>query len=89
MSVETQKASTAGSYIWSQLEAAVLAPVRAFRWAYLPLLMVYFAYGALGIVAIAQNAKLMRVSLQRAFEGIGWGMTGKDNLGNIIYRRDF
>ncbi len=42
-----------------------------------------------GIVAIAQNAKLMRVSLQRAFEGIGWGMTGKDNLGNIIYRRDF
>jgi hypothetical protein len=55
MSVETQKASTAGSYIWSQLEAAVLAPVRAFRWAYLPLLMVYFAYGALGIVAIAQS----------------------------------
>src|SRR5688572_26627440 len=55
MSVETQKALTAGSYIWSQLEAAVLAPVRAFRWTYLPLLMVYFAYGALGIVAIAQS----------------------------------
>ena len=55
MSADTQKTPTAGSYIWSQLEAAVLAPVRAFRWAYLPLLMVYFAYGALGIVAIAQS----------------------------------
>jgi hypothetical protein len=55
MSAETQKTSTAASYIWSQLEAAVLTPVRAFRWTYLPLLMVYFAYGALGIVAIAQS----------------------------------
>jgi MFS family permease len=55
MSAETQKTSTAASYIWSQLEAAVLAPIRAFRWTYLPLLMVYFAYGALGIVAIAQS----------------------------------
>ena len=36
-----------------RLEAAVLAPVRAFRRRYLPLLMVYFAYGALGLTAIA------------------------------------
>jgi MFS family permease len=38
-----------------RLEAAVLAPVRAFRLAYLPLLMVYFAYGALGITTVADS----------------------------------
>lgn len=38
-----------------QLERAVLTPIRAFRVAYLPLLMVYFAYGALGITAIADS----------------------------------
>jgi len=37
------------------LHAALVAPVRAFRWAYLPLLMIYFAYGALGITAIADS----------------------------------
>ena len=40
-------------FIRAKLEAAVLAPVRAFRWRYLPLLMVYFAYGALGLTGIA------------------------------------
>lgn len=49
------KASGSGTYLRRQLEAALLAPIRAFRWKYLPLLMVYFAYGALGIVAIAQS----------------------------------
>ena len=44
-----------GGYLRRQLEAALLAPIRAFRWQYLPLLMVYFAYGALGIIAIAQS----------------------------------
>ncbi|NJO23621.1 MAG: folate/biopterin family MFS transporter [Sphingomonadales bacterium] len=44
-----------GGYAREQLERALLAPIRAFRWTYLPLLMVYFAYGALGIVAIAQS----------------------------------
>ena len=44
-----------GAYLRRQLEAALLAPIRAFRRRYLPLLMVYFAYGALGIVAIAQS----------------------------------
>jgi hypothetical protein len=34
---------------------AVLAPIRAFRLAYLPLLMVYFAYGALGVTAVADS----------------------------------
>ncbi len=38
-----------------QLETALFNPVRAFRVRYLPLLMVYFAYGALGITAIAET----------------------------------
>src|SRR5262249_48176789 len=37
-----------------QIEAALVAPVRAMRLAYLPLLMVYFAYGATGITAVAE-----------------------------------
>jgi hypothetical protein len=43
------------AYWRAQLEKALLAPVRAIRWAYLPLLMVYFAYGATGITAIAES----------------------------------
>ncbi|MCL4768030.1 MAG: hypothetical protein KJZ80_17535 [Hyphomicrobiaceae bacterium] len=39
----------------ARLEAAVVTPVKAFRPAYLPLLMVYFAYGALGITAVADS----------------------------------
>jgi len=38
-----------------QIENALLAPIRAMRWEYLPLLMVYFAYGALGLTAIAET----------------------------------
>lgn len=41
--------------IAARLEAALLAPVRAMRLRYVPLLMIYFAYGALGIVAVAQD----------------------------------
>ncbi|MFQ5626929.1 MAG: hypothetical protein ACE5FM_09790 [Methyloligellaceae bacterium] len=37
------------------LKAALIAPVRAMRLRYLPLLMVYFAYGALGLVGIAES----------------------------------
>jgi len=37
-----------------RLEAALLAPIRAMRRRYLPLLMVYFAYGALGLTGIAE-----------------------------------
>jgi hypothetical protein len=43
------------TYLRSQLENALLAPIRSFRPRYLPLLMVYFAYGALGLVAVAQT----------------------------------
>jgi BT1 family len=37
-----------------QIENALLAPIRAMRLAYLPLLMVYFAYGAMGLTAVAE-----------------------------------
>src|SRR5499426_93052 len=41
--------------LWSKrLEGALLAPIRAMRARYLPLLMVYFAYGALGLTGIAE-----------------------------------
>src|SRR6185295_5921292 len=43
------------SDLWSErLERALLAPIRAMRMRYLPLLMVYFAYGALGLTGIAE-----------------------------------
>ena len=44
----------------AKLEAALLAPVRAMRREYLPLLMVYFAYGALGLTAIAESFWIKR-----------------------------
>jgi MFS family permease len=44
-----------GDYLWRQFEAALLNPIRAFRARYLPLLMVYFAYGALGLIAVAES----------------------------------
>jgi len=37
----------------ARLHDAVLTPVKAMRWAYLPLLMIYFAYGALSVTAVA------------------------------------
>jgi hypothetical protein len=41
--------------LWRErLERALLAPIRAMRLRYLPLLMVYFAYGALGLTGIAE-----------------------------------
>jgi len=39
----------------SRLEGPVLAPIRAFRAAYLPLLTIYLASGALGLVAVADS----------------------------------
>ena len=35
--------------------ADILRPIRAMRWAYLPLLMVYFAYGALGLIDVSRD----------------------------------
>ena len=33
----------------------LMRPIRAFRWAYLPLVMVYFAYGALGLIDVSRD----------------------------------
>ena len=43
------------SYWRQQIEKALLAPIRAMQLSYLPLLMVYFAYGATGLVGVAQT----------------------------------
>jgi MFS family permease len=42
-------------YLLRQLEGALLNPIRAFRPRYLPLMMVYFAYGALGLITVAES----------------------------------
>ncbi len=42
-------------YLIEQLETALLNPIRAFRPRYLPLMMVYFAYGALGLITVAES----------------------------------
>lgn len=52
--MDTVQPPTTADYVKQQLEKALLAPIRAMRTAYLPLLMVYFAYGAMGLVAVAQ-----------------------------------
>ncbi|MDX2307314.1 MAG: hypothetical protein NW216_03650 [Hyphomicrobium sp.] len=54
MTTETAPESPANT-LREQLERMLLAPVRAFRIQYLPLLMVYFAYGAMGLVAVADS----------------------------------
>lgn len=53
------KSETASLWSWrhvsAQLERAVLTPIRALRPEYVPLLMVYFAYGAMGLIAVAKE----------------------------------
>ena len=49
----TQHAPFSRAYLTAVAEKALLAPVRAMRPVYLPLLMVYFAYGALGLILVA------------------------------------
>ncbi len=44
-----------GAMAGERLKAALVTPILAMRLRYLPLLMVYFAYGALGLVAIAES----------------------------------
>lgn len=48
-------APTAARPFSERLKSAVVAPVKAMHLRYLPLLMVYFAYGALGLVGIAES----------------------------------
>lgn len=55
-SPDTQALTAERQQTWRErLEAALITPIREFRLAYLPLLMVYFAYGALGITAVADS----------------------------------
>lgn len=51
----TAQAERAKQTWWEGLNANLLRPVQAFRLAYLPLLMVYFAYGALGIIDVSRD----------------------------------
>jgi hypothetical protein len=44
----------AADYWKRQIERVLLAPIRALRIEYLPLLMVYFAYGAMGLTTVAE-----------------------------------
>jgi MFS family permease len=48
-------AAPAPRSVRARIAEALLTPLRALRWRYVPLLMVYFSYGALGIIAQAQN----------------------------------
>ena len=51
-----EAASPVHPHFWKQqIERALLAPIRAMRREYLPLLMVYFAYGAMGLTAVAES----------------------------------
>ncbi|HXF55342.1 MAG TPA: hypothetical protein VNK52_14595 [Hyphomicrobiaceae bacterium] len=51
----TSAASGTLAYVREQLQRALVTPIKAFRLVYLPLLMIYFAYGALGLVAVAET----------------------------------
>ncbi|MCB1505060.1 MAG: hypothetical protein KDJ47_08800 [Hyphomicrobiaceae bacterium] len=48
-------AATLLESVGEKLRAAILAPLQAMRIAYVPLLMVYFAYGAMGLIAVADS----------------------------------
>src|SRR6476469_1638702 len=64
-----------GDYLWRKLENALLNPIRAFRPRYLPLLMVYFAYGALGLISVAESfwvKKALTLTPAQLAELAGW-----------------
>jgi hypothetical protein len=48
------QASAPERRVLETLRTALITPIRAMRLRYLPLLMIYYAYGALGLVAIAE-----------------------------------
>lgn len=60
MTAETQPDTSLVAPWRAQIEAALLAPIRAMRREYLPLLMVYFAYGALGLTSVAESFWIKR-----------------------------
>ncbi len=63
---ETSAPATAGAA--ERLRRAVLAPLAALKRDYVPLLMIYFAYGALGIVAVADSFWLKKTLSLSAVE---------------------
>jgi len=54
--------------------ADALRPIRAMRWAYLPLLMVYFAYGALGLIDVSRDMWIKERLTMSAAELAGLGV---------------
>jgi BT1 family len=54
--------------------ASLLRPILAFRLRYLPLLMVYFAYGALGIIDVARDMWIKESLSLTAVELAGIGV---------------
>ena len=57
MTVASERQSSAPDrwrLIGDRLQTALVTPIRAMRLRYLPLLMIYYAYGALGLVTIAE-----------------------------------
>src|SRR5262245_8506226 len=55
MTAESQTQSGERWPLLDRLKTALVTPIRAMRLRYLPLLMIYYAYGALGLVGIAQT----------------------------------
>jgi hypothetical protein len=55
MTAASPARSTEERGLLDKLKAALVTPIRAMRLRYLPLLMIYYAYGALGLVAIAET----------------------------------
>jgi hypothetical protein len=53
--MSTTRLAQIGDYVRGELGRAVLTPVRELRLVYLPLLMIYFSYGALGLTAVADS----------------------------------
>ena len=54
-SIATRRLAGRAAALKVQLDGALLTPLRAMRWRYMPLLMVYFAAGALGLTTIAES----------------------------------
>ncbi|MFN3868023.1 MAG: hypothetical protein ACK4MF_03025, partial [Hyphomicrobiaceae bacterium] len=52
---DSRAPATTTASIRERLSRAVVAPLAALRWSYVPLLMIYFAYGALGLIAVADS----------------------------------
>ena len=55
MTAASQVETGEGRALLDKLKAALVTPIRAMRLRYLPLLMIYYAYGALGLVGVAQT----------------------------------